>query len=411
MAEKLRIGVVARRWRQDPSGSYARNVLNRLPDAEYVPVGDLFSSLVALNMRANALFHRLTGRSWLSHFNLNNQFYRLRAPAVDVLHLFNGVSYNTVPWVTSFETAVPRFTEVMEGLKRQKPQFSPLQKWRFELAARAMASESCLAIIPISENAARAQRLVLGWMPPKYATAIAAKITVLHPPQAPIIKSFAEKEALPLRPLHFMFVGHDFFRKGGLEMLKAFIQVRKHSQIPIRLTIVSALRTRDYATRAGEKELAEARRLISANSEWITHYPSLPHAEVLALMKQAHVGLLPTYADSYGYAVLEFQAAGCPVITTEMGALAEVNSEERGWLIKVPRDHIGRAPYYTPEGRAAISKAIRNGVAAAIDEILQNPEMVRQKGKAALDYIRQNHDPMRHANTLREIYAQRVNVR
>ncbi len=411
MAEKLRIGVVARRWQQDPSGSYARNVLNRLPEAKYVPVSDLFSNLVAINMRANALLRKLTGRSWLSHFNLNNQFYRFRAPAVDVLHLFNGVSYNAIPWVTTFETAVPRFTEVMQGLKRQKPQFGLLQKQRFELAARAMASENCLAVIPISENAARAQRLVLSWMPPEYAEAIAAKITILHPPQAPIIKSFAEKEALPLRPLHFMFVGHDFFRKGGLEMLEVFIQARKHSQIPLRLTIVGALRIHDYATNAGEKELAEAKRLIRNNSDWIAHYPSLPHAEVLALMKQAHVGLLPTYADSYGYAVLEFQAAGCPVITTEMGALAEVNSEERGWLIKVPRDHIGRAPYYTPEGRAAISKAIRNGVAAAIDEILQNPETVKQKGKAALDYIRQNHDPVEHANALREIYARRANVR
>lgn len=124
-------------------------------------------------------------------------------------------------------------------------------------------------------------------------------------------------------------------------------------------------------------------------------------------MRKAHVGLLPTYADSYGYSALEFMASGCPIITTNTGALGEINAPERGWLIDVPLDHLGRARYYTPEGRTQISQAIREGVSKILEEIYAHPEQISRKGQAALNYIRQHHDPARHAETLRAIYASR----
>ena len=42
-------------------------------------------------------------------------------------------------------------------------------------------------------------------------------------------------------------------------------------------------------------------------------------------MATSHIGLLPTYNDSYGYSVIEFFSYGCPVITTNILALPEIN--------------------------------------------------------------------------------------
>ncbi len=398
----MRIGVLRRRWTHY---SYTRSVLHKVPEVEYVPIDDVFSWLAEGMIRLNAYSRRVLKRQIGTHFNLNNQFYDFGLNRVDVIHLFNGLSYGRTPWVTTFETAVPRFLEVMQGLRNKRPVFTWWQRWRFKQAMRALASPSCLALLPLSQSAARAQQLVLQWTEPSIAKMIEAKTFVLHPPQPLVIKSWREKQEYLQGPLHFMFVGHDFFRKGGLEMLEAFVQIRRRTQVPFRLTIVSALQAQDYATGAGEEEVRRAHELINANAEWVSYYPSLPNEQVLSLMRQAHVGLLPTYADSYGYVVLEFQASGCPVITTNTGALAEINAAERGWLIEVPRDHIGRAMYYTAEGKAAISKAIREGILAIVEEILSEPERVQRKGQAAWEYVRTNHDPAQHAETLRSVYA------
>ena len=64
--------------------------------------------------------------------------------------------------------------------------------------------------------------------------------------------------------------------------------------------------------------------------KWISYVPKLTNNETLELMKKSHIGLLPTYADTYGYSVLEFQAAGCPVITTNVRALPEINNNNLG---------------------------------------------------------------------------------
>ncbi len=60
-------------------------------------------------MRLNSYGRRLIHRNVFSHFNLNNQFFDYGNLDVDLVHLFNGISYGRTPWVTSFETAVPRF--------------------------------------------------------------------------------------------------------------------------------------------------------------------------------------------------------------------------------------------------------------------------------------------------------------
>jgi glycosyltransferase involved in cell wall biosynthesis len=96
--------------------------------------------------------------------------------------------------------------------------------------------------------------------------------------------------------------------------------LRERDKYEIELTIVSSLNIDNYATKKEPSDVQRVKNFIQKNSDWINYFPQLPNHEVLELMKKSHVGLLPTYADTYGYSVLEFQAAGCPVITTNVRA-------------------------------------------------------------------------------------------
>lgn len=59
-------------------------------------------------------------------------------------------------------------------------------------------------------------------------------------------------------------------------------------------------------------------------------------SEIKSLLAKTDIGLLPTWADTYGYSVLEFQSYGIPVITTNIRAILEINNDDIGWVIKLP---------------------------------------------------------------------------
>ena len=122
-------------------------------------------------------------------------------------------------------------------------------------------------------------------------------------------------------------------------------------------------------------------------------------------MRTCDVGLLPSYAETYGYSVLEFQACGRPVITTDIRAFPEVNSNERGWLIPVNKREIwGEAYFRSDRDREALSASIRNGLLNAFEDILANTDQIRRKGERALDHILSGHSPERFGQSLEALY-------
>jgi len=270
-------------------------------------------------------------------------------------------------------------------------------------ALRKIKGNTCKAIIAMSECAARIQRAFLRQFP-RLAETIEAKLHVLHPPQPLGIESIQKKAFSEEGPVRFMFVGASFHRKGGAEVLETLAEMRRDYAYPVLLTVVSSLCLDNYATNETPRDIAEAERLLVANAGWVQHFRSLPNAEIVKLMRQHDVGLLPTYADTYGYSVLEFQSCGCPVITTDVRALPEINDERCGWVIKAPKNPLGEALYGTPSERERISEAIRRGMRAAIGQIFADRAILRVKGEAALMRIRDEHSPTKFAARLQAIY-------
>lgn len=396
----MKIGVLSYRFDYYP---YRRNILYKLPDAEYLPVKDLYS-----NLRRAALFaNRRNGRELFPTFDLNNQFNDFELNKVDILHFFNGVSFGRTPWVTHFETLLPRFSRALaryQGKDKLSLEMTPLLQRGFH----ALKSPSCKRIIAMSQAAAEFQRDLLTELPFEDREVILGKMVVLHPPQDVLVEQPVEHHHDSSQPIRFCLVGDGFFRKGGKEILMAFENLIKKEKALIKLVLVSSIRLDSYAAQETEEERKWALKFIEENPFWIEHYQNIPHIQVLELMKSCDVGLLPTYADSYGFSVLEAQACGLPVISTDVRALPEINNTGVGWIIRVPKNEFGEALYYSPEDRQRLSQQIQVGLETIVRNIVANPSVIYTKGLKSIERIREMHEPANYAQRLREIYQEAI---
>ncbi len=394
----MRIGVLAYRFDYYTN---QRNIIDKLPEAEYVPVKDFYS-----NLRRAALFiNRRLGRELFPTFDLNNQFDDFELNKVDILHFSNGISYGRTPWVSHFETMLPRLSGLMQrhhGKSKNPFKLTPLVQRGFN----ALQSPSCKRIIAWSQSSADMQRDLLTELPFEERETILKKMIVLHPPQELLVEQPASRHYDNSNPIRFILVGAAFFRKGGKETLLAFEKLVKEELVPIQLVIVSSLRLEPYAARETEANKVWATQFMQENPDWIDYHENLPHEQVIELMKTCDVGLLPTYADTYGFSVLEAQACGLPVITTDVRALPEINNTDVGWIIRVPKNDLGEALYDTPEDRERLSQQIKTGLEAIVRNIVADPSVIYVKGLKSIERIREMHDPAAYAQKLREIYRE-----
>lgn len=324
---------------------------------------------------------------------------------VNILHFFNLISYGKTPWITTFETMTPRFEETLACHHGRNPSYSSLIKNKNIIkAVKAISSSNCKRIIAMSNCAAKIQLSFLDNFP-TYKPTIEKKILVLHPPQKILIDNLSVKEIKNDEAIVFTFVGRSFFRKGGMDILKAFIEFKaKNNNLNLKLIIISKLQVNNYATRENEYDIEVAKKLIQENSDWIEYHYELENNKVLEILRKTHVGLLPTYADTYGYSVLEFQASGCPVISTDIRALTEVNNDETGWIIQIPKNNLGEAIYSTKSEIKDIGKKIQTELISILEKIFFNKDIIKIKAEKSIQRIKNFHSPEKYSRKLKKIY-------
>jgi len=357
--------------------------------------GTVFKRSYDLLNLPNHLYYLLFGTNQF----LANSHYPLFNSKNSVWHLFNSISFGNSAWVTTFETMLPRW-----GFE-----YKPLLIKGFKL----MAGKACKRLIAMSNCSYNIQKLYMQAVMPELWEPIKHKLTVLYPPQDVIINDYSKKN-LKNDKLVFTIVGADFFRKGGKEILFVFDHLLQDNA-PVFLNIISSLQYGDYATKSSKQDWELAKGIIDKHQS-IVHYENLPNDEVLKILRKTHVGLLPTYADTYGFFVLEAQAAGCPVITTNIRALTEINDNQCGWIIDIPKYNsesndyreFGRAHYRTKSGRKIIHRTIIEQLYSIICEILNSPNVIENKGIKSINRIRKFHNPQINSKKLYEIYQSAI---
>jgi len=356
-----------------------RNIIN-LPYNKVTvrKVTDIFKLFTHIYFKLLNKSHHLTLNSFCD-FGLNKS---------DINHFFNGISFCNRPWVTTFETLLPRYGNA--------------SKFWYKYAVKRLAHNSCKALIALSENAKQIQINYLKDNYPQYLDSISRKLIVLHPAQD-VIADNKQNIKNNYSKIVFTLIGNQFFSKGGRESYNV-IKKLNDEKYNLELNIVSGMDTDNYASNTNIKDVEFWLPKLK-NTPGIIFHGRLSSEEVKKLYLRSDVILLPTYADTYGYSVLEAQAAGCPVISTNIRALPEINNNEAGWIIEVPKDKNGNAILKTPEDRKELSSIIEQELYRIIkDEIIPNPEIIKKKGEKALQRIRQHHNPNDKAQFLENLY-------
>lgn len=380
-----------------------RNIINKAAgNPEYRQIAKFHNTLLILSRAREILLGRLLHRMIPLNWNRHAVYKTVVKPNVDIIHTFNAVCDTDVPWVSTFETAIPRTKQTCN----KAWQFAPQKADEFtEKAFGLLRKDSCKALIAISQANKNIQLQIMEAFDIEGREEIAKKITVLHPPQPVLItpEEFEKKFNTVKNCVEIIFVGGKFFRKGGAEIVDSLMALAEHGQ-KFHLTVISSLDYGDEVSRSTFEDMLRYKQILTS-TPWITYYERLPNPEVLELCKKSHIGLLPTMADTYGYSVLEMQSCGCAVISTDIRALPEINNDKCGYIAAVPKAPSTEALYSTEEEFAQLKKSIYSGLYSAFSEILDNPDEVKEKAKAAIEKIEKDHSPERYAERLAEIYG------
>ena len=223
------------------------------------------------------------------------------------------------------------------------------------------------------------------------------KTSILHPPQPILISEKAFYEKHEKNEINFVFLGSTFFMKGGREVIQALEHFE--DKYNFKLTLISSLQPNDWFTHAKWEEKDKWQEIIRQKS-WIEHYPGLPNKEALEKCKEATIGLFPSFGDTYGYALLEMQACGCPVVSTNVRAFAETNNNECGWVCELPVNEHGTCNSADLE---SLSNILVEKLESVFEDIFAHPNQIVKKGEAALERIRAMHDPEQYSNVIRSI--------
>lgn len=320
----------------------------------------------------------------------------------DILHLFNEVAITRQKWVASFETELPRVLPVPGVAKQDNPELQRL--------IPHLLKNNCLGLIAISDATLNIQ-MKLFPSGGGVAQQIRRKTVVLHPPQTLFTAHKAPRQPGVFR---LVFAGNEFYRKGGAEVVLAvseLIEERKLDESQLEVQLIGDLTKRhNVAHRQHQDDEAFYRSIESRIGRYrcFTHLARLENAALLQLFRRSDVGLLPTWQETYGFSVLEMQASGCPVITSNVRALPEINPASAGWVIGGTLNGDREYSITTPQQKAQLRQALVDGLKQTLLAIVERPEMLHEKGEAAILRIKDQHDPQRYIVRLHDIYRRGV---
>ncbi len=242
----------------------------------------------------------------------------------------------------------------------------PSMRWTFtpNLHRDKKVFEAAKSIVSFSE-AARRSVIEDYDISPEKVVVIYPGVDVNEIPLAESLNKSSEKR------FNILFVGGDFARKGGHDLVNVFLE--------------------NFADRA---EL----HLVTQTNLNVNHPHIHLHKTIkaytpdwLALYHQADVFVMPTYSEPFGWVFIEAMAAGLPIVATNITAIPEmVTSGENGFLIE-------------PGDRVALTQSI--------DQLINNPELRQKMGHQGRNLVEHKFNAKTNFKKLEHLFNEAIVAR
>jgi len=174
--------------------------------------------------------------------------------------------------------------------------------------------------------------------------------------------------------------------KGLHTLVEAYIILRQHHRVPnLKLRVGGSM------TKADEQFVNQIRqRLASAGiTDGVEFLPNLSRDEKIAFLQSLSVLSVPaTYGESFGLYLIEAWAAGVPVVQPRHAAFPELIAATGGGVLCAPNDP--------------------PALAAAIEELLRNPEAARAMGARGRQAVMEKFSVERMADGVLRVLQQVV---
>ncbi|MGR4871930.1 glycosyltransferase family 4 protein [Variovorax sp. LARHSF232] len=180
-----------------------------------------------------------------------------------------------------------------------------------------------------------------------------------------------------LEERYLLHVGHEHPRKNRMAVLRAFAELQQEADPPLRTLVFvgSALTQEMIALVAEQPGLAGKVHVLR----------DVSHDNLRALYCGAGALLFPSLQEGFGWPIIEAQACGCPVFTSNLAPMNEIGSDA--------------AVYVDPHDPTAIANAIRDAA--------PNFATMREQGLANAQHYAAAHMAARYVERYREVIAAR----
>jgi len=247
-------------------------------------------------------------------------FNPLEVVRSNLIHAFNRIPLNDSPFVIGFESHLPRLFSA-DAARYERHLY------------RRLLSRDCRKIVAISkfakDNYLRALAEVR--LSTEERAVLEDKIDVRYPSIVSVDLPPPATDAPD--PWVITFVGNHFGRKGGCVAVR-IAKIALDTGLPIKVKIVSSLQSGGpiWTDPSDEKFFQPYYDLLALPN--VEHLSGLKNADVLRLLGESHFSILTTFADTFGFSVIESMARGTPPICTGQSALPEfVVDGENGIVI------------------------------------------------------------------------------
>lgn len=335
-------------WWYNEDREIHTRILNRL--LSYVPTNSWLHD-------QNLTVHLLRIQLGFAYMARRLALRKLQQSSYSVLHFHTQpLAYLALDLMERWPTVVSLDRTIMQVAKEKTyPQLHWTYRPHYEVEKRTF--QKAAAIVSFSESARQSVLQDYGINPQKvrliYPGVDLAQIPPPEPPRPINQKSFK-----------ILFVGGDFDRKGGHDLLSVFLE--------------------EFANEAELHLVTGASIQCDHPNVHIHHQVEAYTPEWLKLYHQADVFVMPTYSEPFGWVFIEAMAAGLPIIATAINAIPEmVQHEETGLLIQ-------------PGDRSALVQSLRT--------LMDDSQLRIEMGYKARQIAEQKFDTHKNLQTLESLF-------